>query len=804
MMVFNVRFLGQQLGLQDNVWYRPGCAVIPMGCASAVSIMQEIAERLTFIGRLPAANQVRRLAPLPTWLTAVLEEARGAGKPWFHVYLDNFCAMEKGAAEALPGAGATMHQALEQAWASSGVLSSAKKRVVGASSVHELGAFIQGVQGTMGPSGERVLKLVQSTLFVIGQRRLRHKWVQVLAGRWVHCMSFRRPTMVVLDQTWLYIAGKKRGELNESKVRSELLCCCCLGLLIHTNLRATLSPVTTASDASMIGGAVGQSRALTDAGAEFADADRRGMTGGTEIPVLVLSLFNGVGCAFRCYDLCGLTPAVGIAYEISSAANRVTSRRWPYVKIEGDVRTLTTEVIREWRYKYPHIEEIHVWFGFPCVGLSSVRAGRLNLDDPESGLFWEAVRIIKSIRQVFGYSFRVLFAGENVASMDASAAEEISSVLGTKPLRMDPASVVPIHRPRFCWTNAELEAMDGVRLDEKQRWIEVTMDGTGPEVGSWLQEGAVWPGFQEGAVLPTCMKCIKRSRPPPSPAGIDRVDWDGKQRWQADSFRFPPHQYHRKFVIWVGERWRLVNADERELLHGLGFQHTILCWNAGAIKADPQGFEDQRKTLVGDSFSCYSFVYIAALLCNRWFKLPPYQLLLDRMGMAPGFVCPLKVKIPLQPRLAYGSTSQNVSVETLHSALLRRVNHTGSDVRIATGTLFNPRCFPRQSASAAWWKWSEVFACRWQKTEHINSLELRAIILAIEWRIKHLKEAHVRVFHLTDSYICMSIISKGRSSSSMLKPLLARLTALLLAFDIFLVLSHVESSENPTDHASRQ
>ena len=123
MMVFNVRFLGQQLGLQDNVWYRPGCAVIPMGCASAVSIMQEIAERLTFIGRLPAANQVRRLAPLPTWLTAVLEEARGAGKPWFHVYLDNFCAMEKGAAEALPGAGATMHQALEQAWASSGVLS---------------------------------------------------------------------------------------------------------------------------------------------------------------------------------------------------------------------------------------------------------------------------------------------------------------------------------------------------------------------------------------------------------------------------------------------------------------------------------------------------------------------------------------------------------------------------------------------------------------------------------------------------------------------------------------------------------
>ena len=58
--------------------------------------------------------------------------------------------------------------------------------------------------------------------------------------------------------------------------------------------------------------------------------------------------------------------------------------------------------------------------------------------------------------------------------------------------------------------------------------------------------------------------------------------------------------------------------------------------------------------------------------------------------------------------------------------------------------------------------------------------------------------------HVTDSYICMSIISKGRSSSSMLKPLLERLTALLLDFDIYLIVSHVESSENPTDEASRQ
>jgi hypothetical protein len=73
----------------------------------------------------------------------------------------------------------------------------------------------------------------------------------------------------------------------------------------------------------------------------------------------------------------------------------------------------------------------------------------------------------------------------------------------------------------------------------------------------------------------------------------------------------------------------------------------------------------------------------------------------------------------------------------------------------------------------------------------------------MEWRIKHLKEHELRVFHLTDSYICMSIISKGRTSSAMLKRLLARLAALLLAFDLYLIVVHIESTSNPTDHDSR-
>ena len=171
--------------------------------------------------------------------------------------------------------------------------------------------------------------------------------------------------------------------------------------------------------------------------------------------------------------------------------------------------------------------------------------------------------------------------------------------------------------------------------------------------------------------------------------------------------------------------------------------------------------------------------------------------------MAPWFSCPIDVRVPLQRRLAYGSTCADVGVKEFHSCLMRRVNHTGSDIRITSGSVVNPKNYPRQSSCADWWKWSKVFACRWQRADHINSLEVRSIVHSLEWRIKHLKEHDIRVVHLTDSYVAMSIISKGRTSSKMLRPLISRLAGLLLAWGIFLVVTHVESSENPTDHASR-
>ena len=82
--------------------------------------------------------------PLPGWLTQTLDDAKEVDKPWYHVYLDNFCCMSKVRDNGKSAQGEQMHEKLEAAWSSAGVLSSAKKRVAGASEAHELGAQFEG------------------------------------------------------------------------------------------------------------------------------------------------------------------------------------------------------------------------------------------------------------------------------------------------------------------------------------------------------------------------------------------------------------------------------------------------------------------------------------------------------------------------------------------------------------------------------------------------------------------------------------------------------------------------------------
>ena len=301
------------------------------------------------------------------------------------------------------------------------------------------------------------------------------------------------------------------------------------------------------------------------------------------------------------------------------------------------------------------------------------------------------------------------------------------------------------------------------------------------------------------------MKAIPRKRPLERPAGINRCDYDTIERWKADQYRFPPYHYMEQYVIWVNNRWRLTNSAERERLLGYGEGHTKVCMSASDIKRSKQAYEDERLSLLGDSFSIFSFVVPAAALCFRFLPKLHYATLARRMGMAPGFRSPLRWEVPISKTLGYGFPgSCSFSVMDLNRLLLTKVNHTGSDIRITTGEILCPKSVPRQSVEASWWKWLPSFSVQWKQKEHINVLELRAILLSVQYQISHLGASHLRLFHVSDSFVAMAIVAKGRTASRQLGVVLKFLNSLLLGFGLTLAIGHVESTENPTDGASRQ
>lgn len=797
MICFNISFWGSEIGKDPQVRYYLSCRVLPMGWASAVGVMQELATNLLLESKMSIQKQVVRSRALPQWLLDTLNSTVEDDKGWWHIYLDNFFTGQKIKIGDEGLDTRRLHAEAEEAWERYGVLSSKKKKVEGAARVEELGAVISGTDQMLGPSAERLVKLAQTTLVVLSRSFLRRKWVQVVAGRWIHVLQFRRCGMTCLHDTWKFIAGHG-GVKVEMRARQELFALVLGALSFHSFLGASVSEVATASDASGKGGAVGCAEKLRGCVQRLRSAEEV-----IHAKVLVVSLFNGIGGAFRAYDLLGLQPLGLISYDTHGPSNRVVSRRWPHAKIEKDVRNITEAEVRKWMYDFPHVEEIHIWGGFPCVDLSAVKHMRKNLRGSQSSLLFELIRVIGLVRQVFGFRMKVVFFVENVASMDKSACREISGLLGVKPYRVQSSDSVPISRPRYCWTNSSVDGLEGVVVVDKGDYIQLDIVAKYPSDYQWLEGDCVWDRPPD-TVLPCCMKAIRRSTPPPKPAGLDRTDINTVARWRSEDMKYPPYQFKSEYLIWRGDRWRLTNASERELLHGYGFGHTEICMSASEIKQSGQRYEDERCSQIGDSFNLYSFVVFAWGALRHLLPKISYSHIAQRMGLAPGFCCPIDRVAPLRRSLCYGfQRGLPCTISDLTRGFIARANHTGSDVRVTTGAIMNPRAFPRQSVSARWFEWKGVFSCRWKTNEQINALEMRAILLALKWRVTHLREVDVRFAHLTDSYVSMSIISKGRSSSTNLRFILRRISAWILAFNLYPLLLHVESTENPTDGASR-
>ena len=227
---------------------------------------------------------------------------------------------------------------------------------------------------------------------------------------------------------------------------------------------------------------------ITDVGAAYTQACLVNHNSVQQAPIMVISLFGGIGGAFRVYDLLGLQPTALVHFDIHKPANRVVSRRWPNAEIYEDVRTFTRELFRELLAKYVHLEEIHLWAGFPCTDLSAAKACGQGLKGPASSLFFEILRVKKIVKEEAGSHITCKLTVENVASMNRDEARNISSHLGLEPYFLDCVESVPMHRPRLCWTSEHLEGtFDDINVWPLQHWRHVEASAPYPHMESWSQ-----------------------------------------------------------------------------------------------------------------------------------------------------------------------------------------------------------------------------------------------------------------------------------------------------------------------------
>lgn len=152
------------------------------------------------------------------------------------------------------------------------------------------------------------------------------------------------------------------------------------------------------------------------------------------------SLFDGSGGFPLAGTLCGIEPLW--ASEIEPFPIAVTKARFPHMKHYGDVSKINGAAV-------PKVDIIT--FGSPCQGLSVAGLRKGIHDDPRSTLFYQAVRIIKEMRDSdkadgrTGINVRPRFAvWENVpGAFSSNKGEDFRQVLEELAKVADPEVSIP-------------------------------------------------------------------------------------------------------------------------------------------------------------------------------------------------------------------------------------------------------------------------------------------------------------------------------------------------------------------------
>ena len=574
--------------------------------------------------------------------------------------------------------------------------------------------------------------------------------------------------------------------------------------LAQLNFRTQVEDVVTCSDASQQGGGICCSTGLTAYGSRAALSPVQG-----DVPeihdfeqVLTIGLFDGIGALRLACDRLNIPIAGHISIEKDPLGRRVVEANYPDSTVHDDVTTVDKEMVQGWALKYSNVALVLIGAGPPCQGVSGLNADRRGaLRDHRSCLFKEVPRIEDLVRHCFPWA-QVHLLMESVASMSEGDRAVMSEAVNLAPWSIDSLGLTLCRRSRLYWVTWDLLGGEDIELHLPEPGkVGQILFGGHADPNHLLEAG--WE--LAGPALPTFTTARPSPVPGRRPAGLDKCSLAERHRWEEDAHRFPPYQYcHANGLVNKQGAWRTPSVNEREVLMGFPRDYTAHCrpksYRVG------KDFENERLTLIGNSWQVGVIVYLVSCLlyplglCE---KLGAEQI---RQLLRPGCGRNLQTVLLNPPLRQLGKAPAIEGSRHLVKRMLGVISIKGEDLLLQAANETQVRYHRlRASVPSRLWRWREIAAWQWEGSpEHINSLELRAILTTVKWWVSKRKSTNAKFLHLTDSLVCLHALTRGRTSSRRLRRTLMRINSFLLGADLHPVWGYVHTSQNPADRSSRR
>ena len=803
-LAFNRPLPKELAGPKPGLWY-PCSAVLPMGFKNSVSLAQHVHRyivrgALKLVGTQGGEAELRKDRPFTS------------ANPVYRIYLDNFDQLEKTSSEftqILKGTVSPLIDSVRHEYARLGVPRHPKKGVARATEAEVQGALVDGVAGLAAPKVEKIAKYLQLTRLMIQAGSATQKQAQIVGGGLVYMSMFRRPLLGSLNHLWSFIVSFD-GYPPVVKfpippeVEAELVRFLGLVPLAYMDFRGNISCQVTASDASEFGGGVTVSTNVTPAGAVAANCPIRGdLLEPTDVPmVLTVGLFDGIGALRAAADALGWNVVGHISVEKSTEASRVVESRFPNTIFVEDVQLVDAEMVKTWAQKFSQISVLLLGAGPPCQGVSKLNAARKGaLRDSRSSLFVHVERIFMLCLQAFPWA-QIRKLMENVASMDEADEKVMSESVGKQPTMIDAAGVSLAHRPRLYWCNWELLEGEGVTFHHTPSGRSAVKLQAALNPVDYLTPG--WR-LKEDKKLPTFTTSRPRTSPGYKPAGLSQCQTHELRRWEDDSYRFPPYQYQDCHCL-VNKKGdlRLPSIEEREVIMGFPKGYTANCLPKKDQKS--QWCTDTRLTLIGNSWNVTVVAWILSQLGQVLGLNEPLSVGDIVKRSAPGSTVNFQTFLHRPFMKSFRVHRPVAAQQELVRRFLSQISLKGEDIMLQSSSEDLVKYHRlRASVPAKLWSWMTVASWKWTgDPEHINCLEMRAVLTAIRWRLERLKKTRLKFVHLVDSLVVLHALSRGRTSSKKLRRTVLRINALLLATRSQSVWGYVHTSQNPADAPSRR